>query len=975
MGEGLSGSARPGWNSPVDAPRDKPHVEEPLVIRWSLAPVFLLASLAWADPHVETGGLVVVEAEHYADKSPDVTGNRAWYIQSGGSSGPGPDPDPFHTGAAGNAYVECLPDTRVTHDDPFAPGSFYGEATGGARLDYPIYFHTPGQYRVWVRAQSTGTEDNGLHVGVDGGTTASGMRIQWCGGGWLWSNAQRDSGGTACGVNGTITINIPAPGLHVITFHQREDGAELDRFLLTTNAAYTPSGVGPAESPRQAAQTVVGISGENFLINGQLTYSDIAGAPTAMHGLLFNVRGVNATFDDLALGAGGLPAGFLDDPGNHPDNNFAGYGSWNPSANTDRFVAALPSWRAKGVLAVTLNFQGGCSCTRHNPGAGIILAGDNQTPNNNPFGSNGTPINTAYLDRLGRCIEALDQNGMVCILGLFYFGQDQRISNANDSQAIKNAVDAVVDWVLANDWRNVLIEINNETTVGGYQHAILAPSRVHELFQRVKTRSVRPDGTRLFVSASSTGTALPPDNWMLGADFFLPHGNGLNSTQISQLVAAYRANSRWQANPRPICFNEDSVSIPNLNAAAAAHTSWGLYDDRHHQSVWPANWTIWHPDDIAFFDRVAELVGLVGGGGNDKRWIPAATWPQKTFQGAMTVSSQYTSASSSPPDADPDEDALVGQLVFANTNVSNGPDAIIYTVDLPASGNWYAWGRVYYPGTIDSNDPNSFWISVDGGPEFSFGNNRYGDPSFREWHWDGSGTAESGVQPLSLGHLQAGVRQVKVRNREADPVIGPRLDMLLLTNSGAYVPTDSDAVAGLAPVIRLEPAQIARTTVFGKGLSNDMFTIANRGVGTLNYTVSDDADWLSVAPVSGSVETETDSIDLIYDLVGRPPGQLTATVTVSSLAAGNSPQTVSVTVDIQTLPPDFDGDLDVDLDDFGHLQYCFSGPGITQNDPVCQDARLDVDLDVDQDDFRILLACLEGANIVPDPACLGSWGQ
>src|SRR5690606_39321074 len=117
-----------------------------------------------------------------------------------------------------------------------------------------------------------------------------------------------------------------------------------------------------------------------------------------------------------------------------------------------------------------------------------------------------------YLDRLGRSIDALEANGMVCILGLFYFGQDQRISNANDSQAIKDAVDAVVDWVLANDWRNVLIEINNETTIGGYQHDILNPNRVHELFQRVKTRGLRPDGTRLFVSASSTGTSLPPDS-------------------------------------------------------------------------------------------------------------------------------------------------------------------------------------------------------------------------------------------------------------------------------------------------------------------------------------------------------------------------------------------------------------------------------------------------------------------------------
>ena len=343
-----------------------------------------------------------------------------------------------------------------------------------------------------------------------------------------------------------------------------------------------------------AGQTIVGISGENFLINGRLTYADIPGCLPAMHGLLFNVRAVNATFDDLEYGTGGLPAGMLDDPGDRSGNNNAGYGPWDPDANTNRFIAALPSWRAHGVLAVTLNFQGGCSCSRHGEN-GVTWAGDNQTPNTNPFGPNGVPIDPNYLDRLKRTIDALDDNGMVCILGLFYFGQDQRISNANDSAALKAAVDAVVDWVLANDWRNVIIEVNNETTVGGYQHAILSPDRVHELFQRVKTRGVRGDGTRLYVSASSTGSNIPPDSWMQEADFFLPHGNGLNASQITSVVNTHRNHSAWQANPRPICFNEDSTSVDNLNAAAAAHASWGLYDDRHHQSVWPANWDIWHP--------------------------------------------------------------------------------------------------------------------------------------------------------------------------------------------------------------------------------------------------------------------------------------------------------------------------------------------------------------------------------------------
>ncbi len=366
----------------------------------------------------------------------------------------------------------------------------------------------------------------------------------------------------------------------------------------------------PASPVHRLPRTVVDVAGENFLINGRLTYSDIATCPRSVHGLLFNVRAVNATFDDLD---DALPAGFLVDPGDRPYNNLAGYGPWDPDANTDRFVAALPSWRARGVLAVTLNFQGGCSCMRDGE-TDAVLAGDHQTPDNNPFGRDGAPIRPDYLARMSKCIDALDSLGMVCILGIFYFGQDQRLLTDDDSAAVRRAVDAVVDWVLANDWRNVLIEINNEATVGAYQHGVLTPGRVHELFQRVKVRSARCDGTRLKVSASSTGSSLPPDTWMAQADFFLPHGNGLSPQQIAQLVAAYRAHPLWQANPRPICLNEDSTSIANLNAAAAAHASWGFYNGAHIQSVYPANWVIWSAEDIAFFGRVAELVGLSGPG-------------------------------------------------------------------------------------------------------------------------------------------------------------------------------------------------------------------------------------------------------------------------------------------------------------------------------------------------------------------------
>jgi len=69
------------------------------------------------------------------------------------------------------------------------------------------------------------------------------------------------------------------------------------------------------------------------------------------------------------------------------------------------------------------------------------------------------------------------------------------------------------------------------------------------------------------------------------------------------------------------------------------------------------------------------------------------------------------------------------------------------------------------------------------------------------------------------------------------------------------------------------------------------------------------------------------------------------------------------------VPCDFDGDSDVDQTDFGHLQRCFSGSAVIQEDPVCQDARLDLDGDVDVYDVSIFRRCLSGPGVPGDPHC------
>jgi hypothetical protein len=197
----------------------------------------------------EVDGLVAVEAEFFYKQTN--TGLRKWYLTCSGEfpqAGEDPD-DPHVAGASNNAYLEILPDTRTTHDDKLIAGENFSAEPGKlAVLHYKVLFHTPGKYYVWARAYSTGTEDNGLHAGVDGRWPGSGQRLQWCEGkhSWRWESKQRTQE-VHCGEPYLIFMEIGEPGLHDIQFSMREDGFEFDKFVLTLDRAFTPGdGAGPA---------------------------------------------------------------------------------------------------------------------------------------------------------------------------------------------------------------------------------------------------------------------------------------------------------------------------------------------------------------------------------------------------------------------------------------------------------------------------------------------------------------------------------------------------------------------------------------------------------------------------------------------------------------------------------------------------------------------------------------------------------
>jgi hypothetical protein len=352
----------------------------------------------------------------------------------------------------------------------------------------------------------------------------------------------------------------------------------------------TAASVAVAAEAVPARRTTVSIHGDAFHINGRPTYEGRTWNGKKIEGLLLNSRMVQATFDDLNPETVGKWA--------YPDT-----GRWDPDRNTREFIAAMPEWRKHGLLAITVNLQGGSpqGYSREQPW------------HNSAFMSVGG-LRSDYSARLEQVIEKADELGMVVIVGYFYFGQDQRLKNET---FVTLATHTATEWLLDKGFTNVLVEVNNECNVR-YDHEILQPQRVHELIERVK-RCER-NGRRLLVGTSYGGGTVPRENVVRASDFLLIHGNGVEEpSRIAEMVRKTRQVPGYR--PMPILFNEDDhyefdKAENNFTAAIGEYASWGYFDFRHpgegfndgYQSV-PVNWAISSPRKVGFFKLLSEITG------------------------------------------------------------------------------------------------------------------------------------------------------------------------------------------------------------------------------------------------------------------------------------------------------------------------------------------------------------------------------
>ena len=101
-----------------------------------------------------------------------------------------------------------------------------------------------------------------------------------------------------------------------------------------------------ASCKNEKTRTMVELRGNKFYINGAPTYSGKEWKGHSIEGLLLNSRMVQGIFDDSNEQTVHL--------WKYPDS-----GTWDPDRNTNEFVRAMEQWHSYGLLAFTLNLQGG----------------------------------------------------------------------------------------------------------------------------------------------------------------------------------------------------------------------------------------------------------------------------------------------------------------------------------------------------------------------------------------------------------------------------------------------------------------------------------------------------------------------------------------------------------------------------------------------------------------------------------------
>lgn len=210
------------------------------------AGMLLFASSAFALTFIESGGVIVGEAEDFTRRTAAGDGT-TWKVVTSevGVGAPGQN-NVAIANARGNQYIQILPDN----------GGAGGGPTNAPSVEYDMVINTLGTYQLFLNWETDTPVGNSDSMFVDivqlkdgpGGTIADHYEMVaevagrdqdfstgiWDGGG----QAEVNSAGAA---NNPITFDITSAGTYTLRLSEREDGAAVDAFVFQLDGLTDPN--------------------------------------------------------------------------------------------------------------------------------------------------------------------------------------------------------------------------------------------------------------------------------------------------------------------------------------------------------------------------------------------------------------------------------------------------------------------------------------------------------------------------------------------------------------------------------------------------------------------------------------------------------------------------------------------------------------------------------------------------------------
>jgi len=235
-----------------------------------------------------------------------------------------------------------------------------------------------------------------------------------------------------------------------------------------------------------------------------------------------------------------------------------------------------------------------------------------------------------------------------------------------------------------------------------------------------------------------------------------------------------------------------------------------------------------------------------------------------------------------------------GTITISDTNASNSPQTVNVSLAIsvtPPPQIWVSPSSLAFSGEEGGSNPSSQSIKIKNSGEQTL---NYSISDNANWlsvsPTSGSSTGGENTHTITvdISGLNTGIYSGTITISDSSA-----------GNSPQTVSVTLNITAQQSPQIWVSPSSLSSSAeVGGSNPPSQNIQIKNSGGQTLNYNISDNANWLSVSPTSGSSNGSENTHTVSLDITGLSTGAYNGTITISDSSASNSPQTVSVTLNV-----------------------------------------------------------------------------